>query len=83
MLHQPVLQDTLRRDPQPNQGEADSRFLPGEGEKSLRWRFLAARGLSHCPTSSTQGSGDPRLLLVGASQGQWEVWCLPGARGLM
>lgn len=61
----------------------DSRFLPGEGEKSLHWRFLAARGLSHCPTSSTRGAGDPRLPLVGASRGQWEVWCLPGARGSM
>lgn len=55
----------------------------GKGEKALHWRFLAARGLSHCPTSSTQGAADPCLPLVGASRGQWEVWCLPGARGSM
>lgn len=82
MFHRLVLQDTLRRDPRPNQGETDSRFLPGEGEeKSLHWRFLAAQGLSHCHAGSTQRAGDPRLPLVGASRGQWEVWCLRGASG--
>lgn len=55
LLHQLVLQDTLCRDPRPNQGQADSRFLPGEGGEGFTLEVFGSTGLFPLPHQQHAG----------------------------